>query len=407
MKTKIAVVGGGAAGMMFAAHASAGGADVTVFERNPQLGRKLAITGKGRCNLTNLCPTDELMASVVTNPRFMHSAFAAFTPADLMEYIESLGVPLKVERGNRVFPVSDKAYDIIDALRSEMRRHGCRIVHQRVEDVVVADGEVVGVVCDGNKHSFDKVVLATGGLSYPRTGSDGDGLRIAARLGVAVTPPSPALVPLEIKENSPALLQGLSLRNVSLKMIDEGEKTVFSDFGELIFAHYGVSGPLVLSASSHMKGDAKYTISIDLKPALDRDTLDRRILSDFEKYRNRDFANALSDLLPQKLAAIFPQICGIPATAKVNSVTAAQRGAMVDALKDFRLTVTAKRPIDEAIITSGGVSVKEVNPKTMECKSISGLYFIGEILDVDALTGGFNLQIAFSTAVAAARSILE
>jgi len=382
------------------------GCDVTVFERNDKPGRKVAITGKGRCNLTNNCTPEEFLSNVVNNPRFMMSSLYSFTPADTMELFEELGVPLKTERGNRVFPVSDKAYDIVDALKKYM---GVKPINKRVTKLTVEDGCVKGIVTENGQHyEFDTVIVATGGASYPLTGSTGDGYSLAKQAGHTVTPLIPSLIPLITEERQPAEMMGLSLRNVRLDVHDaEKNKIIFSEQGEMLFTHFGVTGPLVLSASSNMHDMQKgrYKIIIDLKPALDEKTLDARLLSDFKKYTNKDFINSLGDLLPQKMIPVFVKTTGIPADKKVNVLTKEDRRIILDTMKNLTYTVKGFRPISEAIITSGGVNVKEINPKTMESKLVSGLYFAGEVIDVDAYTGGFNLQIAFSTANAAAKAI--
>ncbi len=404
---KVAVVGGGAAGMMAAITAAEYGADVTLYERNDRLGKKLRITGKGRCNVTNECDLNEFLQHVPTNPRFLYAALSGFTTADTMAFFEKVGVPLKTERGRRVFPVSDRASDIVEALEKQCRTLGVRIVKRRVQDLLSSNGQIEGVKTSMGEEQYDRVILCTGGRSYPTTGSDGDGYRFARALGHTVTPISPSLVPLVTQGSLCPSLQGLSLRNVKLRMLEsETKKCVFEDFGELMFTHFGLTGPLVLSASAHLTDlcAGKYEAEIDLKPALDEKTLDARILSDFAKYQNKDFINALSDLLPQKMIQPFVRLCGIDARKKVNSVTREERERMVRHIKHLSVPIKGARPIDEAIITRGGISVKEVNPKTMESKLVSGLYFAGELLDVDAYTGGYNLQIAFSTAVAAAKA---
>ena len=399
----VAVIGGGPAGMTAAIFAAKSGAKVTLFERKDRLGLKLGITGKGRCNLTNNCPPDEFLRSVPTNPRFLYSSLFAFTPQDVMAWFESLGVPLKTERGNRVFPVSDKASDIVNALRREVNKSG-KVIRERVTEIITEGGEVKGLRTTKDEYRFDRIIIATGGLSYPVTGSDGDGLRFAKELGIEVVPPKPALVPLETVENWCAEAMGLSLKNTALKVINtQTGKTVYEDFGEMMFTHFGVSGPMILSASSYLPDiePGKYRISLDLKPALDLKQLDARVLSDFAKYANRDFINSLGDLLPAKLIPVIVKLSGIDPHRKVNSITKAERAALVTLLKGLTCTVKRKRPIDEAIVTSGGVKVSELSPKTMECKKIRGLYFAGEVIDVDAYTGGFNLQIAFCTGHAA------
>lgn len=390
---KIAVIGGGAAGLMAAGTAYENGADVTLFEKNPKLGRKLAITGKGRCNVTNNCTENEFLSNVVTNSRFLYSAIASFSPADTIEFFESRRVRLKTERGNRVFPVSDKSYDIVDALGSYASH--CKIIHASVTDIAVKDGTACGVYVGKDFYPFDAVILCTGGASYPLTGSTGDGFKFAARLGHTVSELRPALVPIETRDGYE--LTGLSLKNVKLNVY-LNEKAVFSELGEMLFTHFGISGPLVLTASSLMKHSplSDYKMSIDLKPALDLDTLDKRILSDFEKYKNKNFDNALGDLLPIRLISTVIDMSGIDKYKKVYAVTKEERKRLCSIIKSFPLSPVSFRPIEEAIITSGGISVKEINPKTMESKLVSGLYFAGEIIDTDAFTGGFNLQIAFS-----------
>lgn len=387
--------------MMAAVKASESGADVTIFERNDRLGKKLRITGKGRCNLTNDCERDEFLSNVPTNPRFIYAALYNFTTADTKDFFEGLGVPLKTERGKRVFPVSDRASDIADALSRRVRECGCKIINKRVKKLIIADGRIKGLaLANGEECSFDSVIVCTGGMSYPLTGSDGDGYRFAREAGHTIVQPKPSLVPLEAEGGLCAKMQGLSLKNVALKIEDTSTgKTVYEDFGEMMFTHFGLTGPIVLSASSRIRNIApgKYRVIIDLKPALDEKELDRRILSDFEKYANKDFVNSLSDLLPQKMIAPVVELSGIDGRKKVNLVTKDERKTLVTLLKHFCINIKGFRPISEAIVTSGGVDVKEINPKTMESKLVSGLYFAGEVIDVDAYTGGFNLQIAFST----------
>lgn len=397
MKT-IAVIGGGAAGLMAAGTAHAEGASVTLFEKNSKLGRKLAITGKGRCNVTNDCTETEFLANIVTNPRFMFSSVSAFSPSDVMDFFKDRKVALKTERGGRVFPVSDRAYDIVDALGAYASK--CKIVHEAVTDIAIEDGQVTGVFVKNKFMPFDAVIICTGGASYPLTGSTGDGYRFAEKAGHTVISPRPALIPIETDDRYD--LAGLSLRNVTLSVRLNG-KTVYSELGEMLFTHFGVSGPLVLTASSLMKHSPlkDYEMTVDLKPALDEAMLDRRIVSDFEKYKNKNFGNALSDLLPIKLIPIIIRMSGISEFKKVHAVSKEERLKLISVMKSFPLSPVSFRPIEEAIITSGGVSVKEIDPKTMRSKLINGLYFAGEIIDVDAFTGGFNLQIAFSTGRAA------
>ena len=407
MAVTVAVIGGGAAGLMAAIHAARLGADVTVFEKNERCGRKLRITGKGRCNVTNHCTRDVFFANVTGNARFLFSAWDRFSAEDTEAFFEELGVPLKVERGNRVFPVSDKATDIVDALVRECRRTGVNIVCATVAELLVEGGRVRGVRTSRGEMQFDAVIVATGGVSYPLTGSTGDGYRFATAVGHTVVTPTASLVPLVEDGNFCAGVQGLSLRNVRLSVHDAVKnKTVFEDFGEMLFTHYGLSGPLVLSASAHLTDmcPGRYTLFIDLKPALDEKTLGARLLSDFKKYQNRDFLNALSDLLPQKLIAPLVRLSGIDARKKVNAITREERFALLALLKGLPVKVRGFRPIAEAIITKGGVALTEISPRTMASKKAQGLYFAGEVLDLDAYTGGFNLQIAFSTAVLAGES---
>ncbi len=400
----VAIVGGGAAGMMAALTAAQNGAAVVLFESTGRLGRKLRITGKGRCNVTNDCETGEFLANVMTNPRFLYAALNRFSTADTKNFFESRGVPLKTERGRRVFPVSDRAADIVAALSDACREAGVTIVYERVKSLLIEDGALCGVITSGGEHRADAVIVCTGGKSYPLTGSVGDGYKLAQQAGHTVTSLSPSLVPLTAEGNLCPALQGLSLKNVKLTVVrtDNGRE-VFEDFGEMMFTHFGLTGPMVLSASAHIPDieKGKYEAVIDLKPALDEKMLDTRILSDFDKYKNKDFANALGDLLPQKMIPEIIRLSGIGPHVKVNTVTREQRKALVALLKGLRVQLRGFRPIEEAIVTRGGVDVREVNPKTMESKILPGLYFAGEVLDVDAYTGGFNLQIAFSTAVLA------
>lgn len=403
-KMKIAIIGAGAAGMMAGIVCARLGADVTVYEKNSLPGRKLMITGKGRCNLTNNCTTNEFIANVPTNPRFMYGPLSRFTPDDTMAFFEELGVPLKTERGNRVFPVSDKAGDIVRAMENECKRLGVHFIQAKVRDIGRSGDTANGIYTDVF-HPYDRVIVATGGMSYPRTGSDGDGYRFAKRLGINVTPLSPSLVPLETVEKWCASLQGLSLKNVSLSAYD-GERKVYTDFGEMMFTHFGVTGPMILSASSYLRNitPGRYRLVIDMKPALDESTLDRRLLSDFAKYSNKNYSNALCDLLPSKMIDVFVSLSGISPQKKVNNITREERAGIAHLMKHLTVTVRRPRPIDEAIITSGGIDIGELSPKTMESKKIKGLFFAGEVIDVDAYTGGFNLQIAFSTAYTAANA---
>ncbi len=408
--TEVAVVGGGAAGLFAAISAAQSGAPTVIYEKNPKTGRKLRITGKGRCNVTNDCAPDEFLKNVLRNPKFLFGALNRLSPRDTEEFFEGIGVPLKTERGRRVFPTSDRAADIADALEKEARRLGVKIKHLTVTDVRAENGRITGIVTeDGAFRPHSEVIVATGGLSYPLTGSTGDGWRFAKRLGIETVPAEGSLVPIETYENF-SDLSGLSLKNVTLTVKDnESGKTVFSELGEMLFCHFGVSGPLVLSASCHMaKKDASlFSMEIDLKPGLTEEELDRRLLSDFAKYSQKDLINSMGDLLPQKLIALTVERSGIPPHTKVGGLTRAMRRDLLTVLKHFTMTPKRARPIAEAIVTCGGVNVKEISPKTMECKRISGLYFAGEVLDVDAYTGGYNLQIAFSTGHLAGTSAAE
>ena len=402
MSKKVIVIGAGAAGLMASGVAAENGADVILIERNDRPARKVMITGKGRCNVTNNCTMiNELIANVPTNGRFLYSAFSRFMPIDTMEFFEDMGVPLKVERGNRVFPESDKAVDIVDALNSFSQDAGAKRIKGRVTELKASDGAVKGVALeDGTEYEADAVIVATGGVSYPLTGSSGDGYELAKQVGHSVTDLKPSLVPLVCHEGFCSDLQGLSLKNVSISVIDtHSYKEVYKDFGEMLFTHFGVSGPMILSASSHLKDIAprRYEIHIDLKPAVSYEQLDKRIQRDFLENTNKNFINALDALLPKKLVPVIVRLCGIKPATKVNQITKEQRGNLVNLLKDLKVTVLKYRPIEEAIITSGGISTKEIDPKTMESKLCKGLYFAGEVIDVDAYTGGFNLQIAFST----------
>ena len=400
---RVAVIGGGAAGMMAALTAAENGAQVTLYERMGRLGRKLRITGKGRCNVTNDCETNEFLSNVMTNPRFLYTALNRFSTADTKDFFESRGVPLKTERGKRVFPLSDQAADIVAALGDACRHAGVSVVYERVKSLWVEDGCLRGVQTASGEQAADAVIVCTGGKSYPLTGSDGDGYAFARQAGHTVTPLCPSLVPITAAGKLCPSLQGLSLKNVRLSIVAAGGKTVFEDFGEMMFTHFGLTGPMVLSASPHVPDIApgKYEAVIDLKPALDEKTLDARILSDFNKYKNKDFANALGDLLPQKIIPVIIDLCGIDPHTKVNAITKEERRALLSCIKGVRIPLTGFRPIEEAIVTRGGVNVREIDPKTMQSKCLAGLYFAGEVLDVDAYTGGFNLQIAFSTAVVA------
>ena len=404
---RVAVIGGGAAGMMAAIKAAENGAEVTLIERNDRPGKKLRITGKGRCNVTNACDTKEFLNHVPTNPRFLYSALSCFSTEDTVAFFEEAGVPLKVERGRRVFPVSDRAEDIVNALVKRVKAAGVKIVTGRVDALEARDGAICGCRIGQRLMEADAVIIATGGRSYPGTGSDGDGYRLAGELGHNVTPLIPSLVPLTSKSKICPSLQGLSLRNVALKVTDTTTgKTAYEDFGEMMFTHFGMTGPMILSASAHLSelSAGRYEAHIDLKPALDEKTLDARILSDFAKYANKDFINALSDLLPAKLIPVVVGLTGIDERKKVNSVTKEERGVLVRTVKDLRIRIDGFRPIAEAIVTKGGIDVKQIDPKTMESKLVTGLYFAGEVIDVDAYTGGYNLQIAFATGALSGQS---
>ena len=400
----VIVVGGGAAGMMAAVSAARNGADVLLFEKNDRLGKKLRITGKGRCNVTNDCDKNEFLSNVASNSKFLFAALSRFSTADTKEFFEECGVPLKTERGKRVFPVSDKAQDIVSALENACVEAGVRILNRRVDGLIIEDGAVCGVVADGESYGAKSVIVCTGGASYPRTGSTGDGYRFAKKAGHKIVDIKPSLVPLVAEGRLCAHLQGVSLKNIGFKIRDNSSgKVVYDDFGEMMFTHFGITGPVVLSASAHLSDieRGKYTAIIDMKPALDNKTLDSRILSDFSECINKDFINSLDALLPQKMIPIMVGLSGIDARKKVNSITKEEREKLVSLIKGIEIPIEGFRPINEAIITKGGVAVSEVSPKTMESKITRGLYFAGEVLDLDAYTGGFNLQIAFSTATLA------
>ena len=405
MKYDGIVIGGGPAGMYAAIVAAQQGQKVLLLERNDRLGKKLLITGKGRCNVTNNCTEQEVLQNVPRNGRFLFSAMAACPPAKVMEFFESHGCGLKTERGNRVFPVTDKAQSVLDCLRNELQRRKVTVRTDRVKSILTNNGAVCGVRGEQETYDADWVILATGGLSYPTTGSTGDGYAMAKNLGHTIVATEGSLVPLETAGEDCQAMQGLSLRNVGVKLVNEKKKVLYKDFGELLFTHFGVSGPTVLSASAHMKGDCR--LIIDLKPALDEGKLDARILRDLEMYQNRSMENALTDLLPRSMIPVILRRCGIDSAMQANSLTKQQRRAMVECLKGFSIDITGKRPVAEAIITSGGVKVSEIDPKTMESKLVQGLYFAGEIIDCDAYTGGFNLQIAWATAYAAGVSAAE
>lgn len=398
---KILVVGGGAAGMMAAVTAARNGKKVRLIEKNEKLGKKLFITGKGRCNITNAADIEDLFSAVVSNPKFLYSSFYSMTNDQVIDFFEELGVKTKVERGGRVFPESDHSSDVIRALEQEMKRLGVEIrLRTEAEEILAEDGRVTGVrLSSGKELHADAVIIATGGISYPSTGSTGDGYRFARECGHKVTDLSPALVPMEVKEWYARELMGLSLRNVEIRITD-GKKKLYEEFGEMLFTHYGVTGPVILSASSIVGKKLRehpLTLHIDLKPALTEEQLDKRMLREFEANHNRQFKNAVDSLFPSKLKPVIVELSGIQEDKKVNEVTKEERLHFVRLIKDFSMTLTGMRGYNEAIITKGGVSVKEIDPGTMESKLVNGLYFAGEVLDLDAVTGGYNLQIAWST----------
>lgn len=401
MDNRVIVIGGGPAGMMAAGTAAMSGCKVTLIEKNKMLGKKLLITGKGRCNLTNACESvEDLIENVTKNPSFLYSAFYGFTNWDTMSFFNKLGVELKTERGNRVFPVSDKSMSITDALERFLKSNNVKILYDTADEICTRSGAVTGVKT--KKHGFiscEKIILATGGLSYQNTGSTGDGLWWSEDLGHTVISPVPSLVPLKTLEEWPEKLKGLSLKNIAINVFDDKNKKIYSDFGEMMFAHFGITGPVVLSASAHLRPmeRAKYTFYIDLKPALNEKQLDARLLRDFSENINKNIYNCMRNLLPAKMIDIFLDICGISADKKVNTITKEERRNIISNLKALKITISDYCPIEQAIVTSGGISVREINPSTMESKLVKNLYFAGEIIDVDAYTGGFNLQIAFST----------
>ncbi len=406
-RADVVVIGGGAAGMMAALAAGGRGLSVILLEPNKFLGRKLRITGKGRCNITNNCDIREFMKNVPRNPKFLYSSLNSFSPTDVIAFFEENGLPTKTERGNRVFPVSDNANDVADILVRMLSSAEVEVVKAAAKRILYEEGRVIGVETDTGNISCDAVIVCTGGRSYPKTGSTGDGYVFARAAGHTVIEPASSLVPLVEAGSTCKELMGLSLRNVSIVVLEDGKK-IYSDFGEMLFTHFGVSGPLILSASAHMRcfGKCEYRILIDLKPALDDAALDRRVLSDFEKYHNSDFTNSLNDLLPKKLIPVIVQMSGIEPRVKVHSITREQRLGLVKLLKAFPVRISGTRPIDEAIVTSGGVDVREIDPRSMQSRLVDGLYFAGEVLDVDAYTGGFNLQIAWSTGRKAGENVL-
>jgi len=398
------VIGGGPAGMFAAITAAENGCKVLLLEQNDRLGKKLLITGKGRCNVTNACAASEVLLNIPRNGRFLYSAMEAFPPERIIRFFEKHNCPLKTERGNRVFPVSDKAVSILECLKTEMKRLGVCIRREKVKQLIADGSVVVGVKTETGTVHGKWVILATGGVSYPTTGSTGDGYAMARELGHTIIEPQGSLVPLEAEGSDCSDMQGLSLRNIGVKLLNAKGKVLYKDFGELLFTHFGVSGPTVLSASAHLKGEG-CKLLIDLKPALDEGKLNDRILRDLDVYRNRTMENALTDLLPRSMIPVVLRRLQIPADLQANSLRKEKRRELVDLLKAFPVKITGKRPVAEAIITSGGVKTSEIDPKTMESKIISGLYFAGEIIDCDAYTGGFNLQIAWATAFAAGTAV--
>ncbi len=403
-KRRVAIVGGGAAGMMAAIFAAGHGDDVTVYEKNPKIGRKLYITGKGRCNLTNNCSIQTVIANTPTNGRFLYSALGRFSPADTMAFFEKHGLPLKTERGNRVFPVSDKAADVVDTLFFTAKQSGCKILHRTVEDICIENGAVRGVIVGGSIDEYDKIIIACGGRSYPLTGSTGDGYRFAQKAGHTVVPQKPSLVPLETKERIPPAAAGLLLKNIAVTLYDTRTgKKIFEDFGEVQLMSYGLAGAVILSASSHIREmeGGRYQIMMDLKPALSQEKLNARLLREIAQDKGKTYEYLLRSLLPAGMTGLFVTASGVPSNRNCSEMTKEERMAVIKTLKSLTFTIRSFRPIEEAIITSGGVSVKEINPRTMESKLVSGLYFAGEVIDVDCYTGGFNLQTAFSTGVLA------
>lgn len=406
MNFDVIIIGGGASGSIAGITSARLGKRVAIIEKNGFIGKKVNITGKGRCNVTNNCSNDELIKNIPRNPKFMYSAFSMFSSQDTIDFFESLGVPLKTERGNRVFPISDKATDISKALEKELKRLKVEIIKETVKDLIIEDKVCKGVQTDKNTYKSNSVLIATGGKSYTSTGSTGDGYKFAQSVGHSIVKLVPSLVPIVAEEKYCSNMMGLSLKNVKLYLMDY-DKCIYSELGEMLFTHFGISGPLVLSASSHISKmqQNRYKILIDLKPALATEVLDKRIQRDFSENINKTFINSLNKLLPNKIIPVIIKLSGIPFDIKVNQITREQRTKLVDIIKNFPITVKDFRPLNEAIITSGGVSVKEINPKTMASKLIDGLYFSGEVIDVDAYTGGFNLQIAWSTGYVAGLNV--
>ena len=412
MSKKVIVIGAGAAGTMAAGVAAQNGADVILLERNEKIARKVMITGKGRCNVTNnVSDTQEFISNIPGNGRFLYGAFSSFSSQDTIDFFENYGVPLKTERGNRVFPVSDKAVDIVDALNKFITVNKVQRKTERVIDLITENGEICGVKTEsGNEYFADSVIVATGGLSYPKTGSSGDGYKLAQKVGHTVTELRPSLSALVCREGLCSECMGLSLKNVSIKVVDtKKKKEIYDDFGEMLFTHFGVSGPMILSASAHMRDMAKerYEIYIDLKPALDYEKLDARILRDFADNSNKSISNILALLVPKSLIVPILKMARIKPSEKANQITKDMRKNLIDVIKGIKLTVMDFNDISEAIVTSGGIKISEINPKTMESKICSGLYFAGEVIDCDGYTGGFNLQIAFSTGYLAGKSAAE
>lgn len=413
MQQDTIIIGGGAAGMLAAIAACHRGRNVLLIEKKKRLGMKMLITGKGRCNITNNCDTGEFMRNVPNNAKFLYSSLGNFSTFDTMDLFEEIGVPLKTERGRRVFPISDKSLDVVNALERQLKRLGCKIINETVTSLILDSSSdncpiIKGVKCGDNKYFSDTVLIATGGKSYPSTGSTGDGYKFARQAGHTIETLSPSLIPLEISEKYPKRMMGLSLKNVEVNAVDTDiNKIIFSDRGEMLFTHFGVSGPLILSASAHMPDmrDGRYRLEIDLKPALSENELDARILRDFAEFQNRNFINALSKLLPVKMIPTVVGLSKISADTKVNQITREQRKTLCNILKKFSLTVKGFRPIEEAVVTRGGVNVKEIDPRTMQSKVCGGLFIAGELLDIDAYTGGYNLQIAFSTGYTAGKNL--
>lgn len=410
-KYDVAVIGGGAAGLFCAGHLGLYGHSVALIERNEKVGRKLLITGKGRCNITNMSDKNELISALTKNSKFMYSAFSNFDAYDTVDFFETHGVPIKVERGNRVFPISDKSVDVVDCLYDFVRENNVEIINSRAVSISNDGSKITSVRLEnGDEIECDNVVIATGGKSYPKTGSTGDGYTLVESVGHKIVKPVGSLVPLNVAEGSASEMQGLSLKNVSISVEDTTNgKIVYTDFGEMLFTHFGLSGPMILSASAHIRDAEKgrYKVHIDVKPALDNEKLDARILRDFSENSNKNLNNSLSKLLPSKMISVIIKRSGIDGMTKVNQITREQRERLVNVIKNLEFTITSLRPVEEAIVTSGGVDVSQINPKTLQSKLCENLYFAGEVIDVDAYTGGFNLQIAFSTAFSVAKAINE